>query len=54
MSTSTPRIENSAPNSPGDWARASFVNGNDTDSAFFYRTSKVNLNSSSITSTTRS
>src|SRR5688572_1717042 len=36
-------VLNSAPNSPGDWARADFVNGNDTDSAFFYRTSKVNF-----------
>src|SRR5688500_14742379 len=36
-------VLNTAPNSPGDWARASFVNGNDTDSAFFYRTSKVNF-----------
>ncbi|MCS6776045.1 MAG: dockerin type I domain-containing protein [Chloroherpetonaceae bacterium] len=34
---------NTAPGSPGDWAAAAFVNGPDTDSAFFYRTSKVRL-----------
>lgn len=32
---------NSAPGGPGDWAAAPFVDGPDTDSAFFYRTSKV-------------
>jgi hypothetical protein len=32
---------NTAPNSPGDWAAAPFIDGRDTDSAFFYRTSKV-------------
>jgi hypothetical protein len=32
---------NTAAGSPGDWAAATFVNGPDTDSAFFYRTSKV-------------
>ncbi|MBY0309408.1 MAG: hypothetical protein K2Q09_11750, partial [Phycisphaerales bacterium] len=32
---------NSAPGSPGDWAAAPYLNGNDSDSAFFYRTSKV-------------
>ncbi|HRF58415.1 MAG TPA: choice-of-anchor D domain-containing protein [Fimbriimonadaceae bacterium] len=32
---------NTAPGSPGDWAAAPFINGPDTDSAFFYRTSKV-------------
>ncbi len=32
---------NSAPGSPGDWAAAPFVDGPDTDSAFFYRTSRV-------------
>jgi endonuclease/exonuclease/phosphatase family metal-dependent hydrolase len=32
---------NTAPGSPGDWESATFVNGNDTDSAFFYRTSRV-------------
>ncbi len=32
---------NTAPGSPGDWQAAPFVNGNDTDSAFFYRTSRV-------------
>jgi hypothetical protein len=34
---------NTAPGSPGDWAAAPFVNGNDTDSALFYRTSKAVL-----------
>lgn len=34
---------NSAAGSPGDWAAADFVNGPDTDSAFFYRTSKVQM-----------
>jgi hypothetical protein len=34
---------NSAPGSPGDWAAAPFVNGPDTNNAFFYRTSKVEL-----------
>lgn len=34
---------NSASGSPGDWAAAAFVDGPDTDSAFFYRTSLVNL-----------
>lgn len=34
---------NSAPGSPGDWAAAPFVNGPDTDSAFAYRASKVQL-----------
>lgn len=32
---------NSAAGSPGDWAMATFVDGPDTDSAFFYRTSKL-------------
>ncbi len=32
---------NSAPGSPGDWAAAPFVDGPDTNNAFFYRTSKV-------------
>ncbi|MBC7834157.1 MAG: hypothetical protein H7Y88_03535 [Phycisphaerales bacterium] len=34
-------ILNTAPGSPGDWAAAGFINGPDTDSAFFYRTTKV-------------
>lgn len=34
-------VLNSAAGSPGDWAAAPFVDGPDTDSAFFYRTSKV-------------
>lgn len=32
---------NAAPGSPGDWAAAPYIDGNDTDNAFFYRTSKV-------------
>ena len=36
-------IINSAPGSPSDWAAAAFINGADTDNAFFYRTSKVAL-----------
>ncbi len=32
---------NTAPGSPGDWAAAPFLDGPDTESAFFYRTSKV-------------
>lgn len=36
-------ILNTAPGSPGDWAAAPFVNGNDTDNAFFYRTSRVDF-----------
>ncbi len=35
------QILNSAPGSPGDWATVQFIDGPDTDSAFFYRTSKV-------------
>ncbi len=34
---------NSASGSPGDWAAAPFVNGNDTDNALFYRTSRFNF-----------
>ncbi|MCK6455722.1 MAG: hypothetical protein L6Q92_04235 [Phycisphaerae bacterium] len=34
-------ILNGAPGSPGDWAGAPFIDGPDTDSAFVYRTSKV-------------
>jgi hypothetical protein len=36
-------ILNNAPGSPGDWEAAPFVNGPDTDNAFFYRTSKVDF-----------
>ena len=36
-------ILNAAPGSPGDWEAARFVNGPDTDSAFFYRTSRVQM-----------
>lgn len=32
---------NTATGSPGDWQAAPFINGPDTDSAFFYRSSKV-------------
>jgi hypothetical protein len=34
---------NAASGSPGDWAAAPFVDGPDTDNAFFYRTSKVDF-----------
>ena len=34
-------ILNTAPGSPGDWAAAPFLDGADTDSAFFWRNSKV-------------
>jgi hypothetical protein len=34
---------NSAAGSPGDWAATTFVDGPDTDSTCFYRTSKVTL-----------
>lgn len=36
-------ILNTAAGSPGDWAAARFVDGPDTDSAFFYRTSVVQM-----------
>ncbi|MEZ6244213.1 MAG: GC-type dockerin domain-anchored protein [Phycisphaerales bacterium] len=36
-------ILNTAPGSPGDWAAAPFINGNDTDNAFFYRTTRVDF-----------
>ncbi len=35
------QILNTAPGSPGDWATVQFIDGPDTDSAFFYRTTKV-------------
>lgn len=34
-------VLNTAPGSPGDWARFTFVDGPDTDATFFYRTSKL-------------
>jgi len=34
---------NSAPGSPGDWAMAPFVDGNDSDNCLVYRTSKLGL-----------
>ncbi|QKK09333.1 MAG: hypothetical protein HND58_14990 [Planctomycetota bacterium] len=37
------QILNAAPDSPGDWAAAPFVDGNDTDNGFLYRASKVEL-----------
>jgi len=43
-------ILNAAPGSPGDWAAAPFTDGPDTDSAFFYRTSKVDFLSATIIS----
>lgn len=42
---------NTAPGSPGDWAAAPFVDGPDTDSAFFYRTSKVDYLGMTIVAT---
>jgi len=42
---------NSAPGSPGDWAAAAFVNGPDTDSAFAYRTGKVQLVGTTVVAT---
>ncbi len=44
-------ILNTAPGSPGDWAAAPFVNGPDTDNAFFYRTSKVSFLGHTVVST---
>ncbi len=41
--TSFVNILNTAAGSPGDWAAAAFVDGPDTDSAFFYRTGVVTL-----------
>ncbi|HRI44596.1 MAG TPA: hypothetical protein PLL78_13600 [Fimbriimonadaceae bacterium] len=42
---------NAAPGSPADWAAAPFVDGPDTDSAFFYRTSKVDYLGMTIVAT---
>jgi hypothetical protein len=39
--TSFLTILNTAPGSPGDWSRFTFVNGPDTDNAVFFRTSKL-------------
>ncbi|MEC9373165.1 MAG: hypothetical protein VYC34_04945, partial [Planctomycetota bacterium] len=44
-------ILNTAPGSPGDWAAAPFINGPDTDNAFFYRTSRVELLSTTVIAT---
>jgi hypothetical protein len=41
---------NSAPGSPGDWEAAPFIDGPDTDSAFFYRTSRVQFLGQTIVS----
>jgi PEP-CTERM putative exosortase interaction domain len=49
--TSFVNLLNSAAGSPGDWAAAPFLNGPDTDSALFYRTSKIAYLSTSIVST---
>ena len=43
-------ILNTAAGSPGDWAAAPFIDGPDTDSAFFYRTSKVDYKATVIIS----
>jgi endonuclease/exonuclease/phosphatase family metal-dependent hydrolase len=42
---------NTATGSPGDWAAAPFVDGPDTDSALFYRTSKVTLTDAYVVAT---
>ncbi len=42
---------NNATGSPGDWASAPFVDGPDTDSAFFYRTTKVDYLGMTVVST---
>lgn len=34
---------NGAPGSPGDWAASPFIDGPDTDCAFFWRTSKIDF-----------
>jgi len=44
-------ILNTAAGSPGDWAAAPFVDGPDTDSACFYRTSKLDFLAATIIST---
>jgi hypothetical protein len=36
-------ILNDAPDSPGDWAAAPFIDGNDTDNGLLYRTGEVEL-----------
>lgn len=41
-------ILNTAPGSPGDWAAAPFVDGPDTDNAFFYRTSRITFVAATI------
>jgi len=41
-------ILNTAPNSPGDWQAAPFINGPDSDSAFFYRTSRITYSGTTI------
>lgn len=41
--TAFKNILNGAPGSPGDWDAAPFVNGPDTDSAFFFRTTRIDL-----------
>ncbi len=42
-------ILNTAPGSPGDWQAATFINGPDTDNAFFYRSSKVTFLGQTVT-----
>lgn len=41
---------NTAPGSPGDWDAAPFVSGPDTNSAFFYRTTKVTFLGTTVVS----
>lgn len=44
------RLLNEADDSPGDWAAAPFVDGPDTDSALFYRTSRISFLAATIVS----
>ncbi|MDX2146719.1 MAG: hypothetical protein SFZ23_04285 [Planctomycetota bacterium] len=44
------QLLNTAPGSPGDWAAAPFIDGPDTDNAFFYRTSKLVVSNTVIIS----
>ena len=41
---------NTAPGSPGDWNAAPFINGPDTDSTFFHRTSRVAYQATTLVS----
>lgn len=43
-------VLNTAPFSPGDWDASPFINGNDTESLIFYRTSKVHFLGTTVVS----